>query len=259
MFEVVYNTPMTFPINFHFGSTTIPSHPIFEILAIVVGYAYFRYLKKKRTNEPLAPEAEYWLIVGMFVGAFIGSRFIAALENPTMFLHSYTWLYYIGGQTIAGGIAGGIIGVEITKKIIHIKRRTGDLFVYPLILGIMIGRIGCLLTGVIDGTVGLPCNLPWCFNQGDGIARHPTSLYEILFLGLLWIIVKRIEKTAKLKEGDLFAIFAFSYSFFRYFEELLKPRDPLWLGLSSIQLLTAIVVIYYGLYFIRRYKKHDKS
>ena len=250
---------MTFPINFHFGSVTISSHPVFEILAFFLAYRYFVYLKAKRKNDPLSPEAEYWLIIGMVVGAFIGSRLTAALENPTMFLHSYTWLYYIGGQTIAGGIGGGIVGVEITKKILKIKRKTGDFFVYPLIFGIMIGRIGCLLTGVTDGTVGLPCNLPWCFNQGDGIPRHPTSLYEILFLGILWIILKQIEKRIKLREGDLFGIFAFNYGLFRFFEEFLKPRDTLWLGLSSIQLLAGILVIYYGLYFIRRYKKRDNS
>ena len=250
---------MIFPINFHFGSLVIPSHPVFEILAYVVAYKYFTYLKTKKQKDPLSPDAQWWLIIGLSIGGFIGSRITAALEDPTMFFHSYTWLYYIGGQTIAGGIAGGILGIEITKKILKIKRKTGDLFVYPLILGIMIGRIGCLLTGVTDGTVGLPCNLPWCFNQGDGIPRHPTSLYEILFLGIMWIIIKQIEKRGKLKEGDLFSILALNYALFRFFEEFIKPRDPLWIGLSSIQLLAGIVVIYYVQYFIRRYKKYDNA
>ncbi len=245
---------MIFPINFHFGSTTIPSHPVFEVTAIIVAYFYFIHLKKRR-NDPLDPEAGWWIVVGLALGGLIGSRFVAALENPTMFLHTYTWLYYIGGQTIAGGVGGGILGVEITKKILNIKRKTGDLFVYPLILGIMIGRIGCLLTGVTDGTVGLPSNLPWAFDQGDGIPRHPTSLYEIIFLAILWSILKKIEKKKILREGDLFALFAVSYALFRFFEEFLKPRDPLWINLSSIQLLAAILMVYYAQYFIRRYRK----
>ena len=246
---------MTFPIDFQFGSTTIPSHPVFELLAIFVAYRYFVYLKEKTKNEPFAPDVEWWLIIGLALGGFIGSRFVAALENPTMFLHSYTWLYYIGGQTIAGGVAGGIIGVEIAKKILHVKRKTGDLFVYPLILGIIVGRIGCFLTGVKDGTVGLPSHLPWAFDQGDGIPRHPTSLYEISFLLILWIIIKKVNTKKILKEGDLFAIFAFSYGFFRFLEEFVKPRDTLWLGLSSIQLLGVGLVLYYLVYFIKRYKK----
>jgi prolipoprotein diacylglyceryltransferase len=248
--------PVTFPIDIHIGSLIIPSHPVFEVLGFIVAYAYFQFLKNKKGSGPLSPRAESAIIIGIAVGALIGSRLVAALENPILFFHSPTWLYYLSDQTIAGGIAGGLIGAEIMKKISGIKRRTGDLFVYPLILGIMIGRIGCFLKGVSDGTVGLPCNLPWCFNQGDGIPRHPTSLYEILFLGLLWVCIRQIEKRGILKEGDLFSVFVLCYSLFRFFVEFIKPRNPLCLGLSSIQLLAAGLVIYYVMYFIRRYKKN---
>lgn len=250
---------MTFPINIHIGTLTILSHPTFEILAFLAGYYYFNFLKRKKGPDPLSPNAEWWIIIGLALGAFIGSRLFAALEHPAFFLHPTTWLYYIGGQTIAGGIVGGIIGVEITKRILKVKRRTGDLFVYPLILGIIIGRIGCFLTGVMDGTVGLPSNLPWALNQGDGILRHPTALYEILFLGSLWAAIKKIERRAIMQEGDLFGIFVLCYSLFRFFEEYLKPRETLWAGLSSIQLLAGIIVVYYLIYFIRRYKNYVKK
>ncbi len=253
--QISYNLAMVFPLVIHIGTTIIAVHPIFELLSFFIGYRYYRYIKEKVKHDPLSPNAEVWIIIGMALGAFILSRLVAALENPALFLHSGTWLYYIGGQTITGGIAGGILGVEITKKFLGIKRKTGDLFVYPLMLGVIIGRIGCFLTGVVDGTVGLPSSLPWAFDQGDGILRHPTSLYEILFVILMWIVVKNVEKKKVMYEGDLFSIFVSSYLFFRFFEEFLKPREVLWLGLSSIQLLAAIVVLYYGVYFIKRYKK----
>jgi len=244
-----------FPIDIHIGQVIVPSHSVFEALAFFIGYRYFVFIKEKKRLDPLHPEAQWWIIIGMAIGAFIGSRLIAALEDPVLFLHSPTWLYYIGGQTILGGVGGGILGVEITKKILKIKRKTGDLFVYPLILGIIIGRIGCFLKGVTDGTAGLPSNLPWAFDQGDGIPRHPTSIYEIIFLGLLWIVIKQIEKKDILKQGDLFSVFIFCYALFRFFEEFIKPRDPIWIGLSSIQLLAVTLVVYYAIYFTKRYKK----
>ncbi len=244
---------MVFPIDLHIGAVIIPSHPIFETLAFFIGYRYFLHVKSKNKADPLSPGAEWWIVVGMAVGAFIGSRLVAALEDPSLFAHASTWLYYVGGQTITGGIAGGLLGVEVTKKILKVRRKTGDLFVYPLMLGMMIGRVGCLLTGVSDGTVGLPSSLPWAFDQGDGIPRHPASLYEIIFLGLLWAFLKQVEKRGILKEGDLFAAFVFGYSAFRFCEEFIKPRDPLWISLSSIQLLVAALMIYYAVYFIRRY------
>jgi prolipoprotein diacylglyceryltransferase len=247
---------MTFPLDLHIGSLIIPVHPIFETLAFFIGYRYFLYIKRQRKNDPLSDDKQWWLVIGMALGAFIGSRLTAALEDPSIFLHSITWLYYVGGQTILGGVAGGIVGVEIAKKILGIRRKTGDLFVYPLILGMIIGRIGCLLTGVKDGTVGLPSNLPWAFDQGDGVPRHPTSLYEIIFLLISWLIIRRLEKKGGHKEGFLFAAFVFLYAGFRFFVEFIKPRETLLMGLSSIQLVAIALVVYYITYFI---KTHDNS
>jgi prolipoprotein diacylglyceryltransferase len=246
---------MTFPLDIHIFGTTIPVHTIFELLSFFIGYRFFIFLRGKKKSDLLSPHAEWWLIVGMALGAFVGSRFIAALENPFLFMHPPTLMYYISGHTIAGGIIGGILGVEIAKKILKVQRKTGDLFVYPLMLGILIGRIGCFLTGVKDGTVGLASQLPWAFDQGDGIARHPTSLYEMAVIAAIWVIVKKFEKRGVLKQGDLFYIFVFCYFLFRFLVEFIKPRNTLWIELSSIQLLAGVVLIYYALYFIRRYKK----
>ncbi len=68
------------------------------------------------------------------------------------------------------------------KRYIGLRTSTGDLYSIPLALGIAIGRIGCFLTGLSDNTYGIPTSLPWAINFGDGIPRHPTQLYEILFL-----------------------------------------------------------------------------
>lgn len=245
---------MPFPIDIHLGTITIASHAVFELLAFFVGYRYYKYLKGKRAVEVLAPHAQTKIIIGMTIGAFLGSRLLAALEHPMLFIHPPAWLYYIGGQTIAGGILGGIIGVEITKKLLGITRKTGDFFVFPLIVGIMIGRVGCFLTGVKDGTVGLACAYSWCFDQGDGIARHPTSLYEILFLICMLVTLRIVERYNVLKEGDLFSVFVAGYAVFRLCVEFIKPREVLALGFSSIQFAMFVLVIHYIIYFIRRYK-----
>ncbi|MEN9524111.1 MAG: hypothetical protein RL536_180 [Candidatus Parcubacteria bacterium] len=246
---------MDFPINFHIGSITILSHPFFQFLAFTFGYWYYRYLQKRKPTAPFSEEMHWSILIGMIIGAFIGSRLVAALEDPALFIHSASWLYYVGSQTVLGGLIGGIIGVEISKKIIGLKRKTGDVFVFPIMLAIMIGRIGCLMTGVTDGTVGLPSNLPWAFDQGDGIARHPTSAYEILFILLLFFTLKYLSspKFSKyLQEGDLFRFFIIGYGLFRLFIEFIKPIHVLFLGLSSIQLVSLVAVIYYSQYFIRR-------
>ena len=128
------------------------------------------------------------------------------------------------------------------------KRSTGDLFAFPLIAGIMVGRVGCALTGVSDGTVGNPSNLAWAFDQGDGISRHPTSLYEIIFLGFLWFILGRVNNKWKLKNGVLFRLTIIGYLTFRFFVDFIKPSVPLFLGLTSIQLVAILFALYYALW-----------
>jgi prolipoprotein diacylglyceryltransferase len=90
--------------------------------------------------------------------------------------------YLIGGKTIVGALAGGLISVELIKRYIGLHQSTGDLYAIPLALGIAIGRIGCFLTGLSDNTYGTPTTLPWAINFGDNTPRHPTQLYEIAFL-----------------------------------------------------------------------------
>ena len=62
---------------------------------------------------------------------------------------------------------------------------TGDLLALPLVLGIAIGRIGCFLSGLEDQSYGVATALPWGVDFGDGVARHPTQLYEYRFSPLL--------------------------------------------------------------------------
>ena len=90
-----------------------------------------------------------------------------------------------------GGLFGGLIGVEISKKIIKERHSSGDLFTFPIIIGIIIGRIGCFLSGTKEFTYGRETNFITGMDLGDGLYRHPISLYEIIFLILLFIFLKQ--------------------------------------------------------------------
>jgi prolipoprotein diacylglyceryltransferase len=153
-------------------------------------------------------------------------------------------------KTIVGGMLGGLIGVEFTKKRLGITVSSGDLMVYPLILAMIIGRTGCFLAGLNDGTYGIPSNLPWAINFGDGIRRHPTNLYEILFWLTLWLVLKMIERRWQLTDGSKFKIFLSSYLVFRFFVEFIKPDYFFPFGLSVIQLVCIAGILYYYKVFL---------
>ncbi len=135
------------------------------------------------------------------------------------------------GKTVVGGLLGGWLGVEIAKRFGGIYRRTGDLFVLPLCVGIAVGRVGCLVAGLADDTYGKPTSLPWSVDFGDGIGRHPVQAYEIVFLMLMGVL---LERNRKLPEGVRFRIFVASYLAWRVVIDFLKPQ-PLIYGLDVIQ------------------------
>lgn len=227
--------------------TLVPMHPgihfLFESLAYFAGFRLFAHLRKQ---DPISTEQRNWVLVGCIVGAVLGAKAIVWLEDPgKYFSHELSLPVLLAGKSIAGALVGGLAGVELIKKCIGLKQATGDLLVYPLILGIIVGRIGCLLGGYYDQTYGTPTSLPWGVDFGDGISRHPTQLYEILFLlGLAGVIHWR--KQSSYIQGQLFQWFMVGYFAFRLAVEFIKPVPHVYWGLNSIQLLSLGVLVYYG-------------
>jgi prolipoprotein diacylglyceryltransferase len=150
-----------------------------------------------------------------------------------------------------GGFLGGLAGVEIVKKIIKEKKASGDLFVDPIILALIIGRIGCFSMGVYEETYGTATKFPWGMNLGDGFLRHPVCLYEIIFLTGSWVCFRRIQKKLSLEQGALFKLFMIAYLGFRFLLDFIKPHYTFDVGLSTIQLTCIAGLLYYLPYIIQ--------
>ena len=95
------------------------------------------------------------------------------------------------------------------------------------------GRVGCLLAGLADDTYGKVTTVPWGVDFGDGLRRHPTQAYEILFLICLGLVLHVLGKRPH-REGALFRGFMFGYLLWRLVVDFLKPQ-PLVDGLNWIQ------------------------
>jgi prolipoprotein diacylglyceryltransferase len=223
-------------------------HFICETLAYFLGYRYYAYLRK-HTNDKISTGNRLIIFIGAAFGAFVGSHVVGVLENPTLLSH-FGIIYFMGNKTIVGGMLGGLIGVELTKKQIGVTVSSGDLMVYPLILAMIIGRTGCFLAGLEDGTYGIASGLPWAIDFGDGIRRHPTNLYEILFWLMLWAGLKGFEKYRHFADGARFKLFMVSYLLFRFLVEFIKPDYFFSFGLSVIQLVCIAGILYYYKVFL---------
>ena len=201
---------------------------------------------RKRNTDVINTNNRLSIILGAALGALVGSRLVGFLENPLIEFTLKNAITLLNTKTIMGGLFGGLLGVELAKKIISEKQSSGDLFVFPLILGIFIGRIGCFLSGINEFTYGKVTTSAFGMDLGDGLLRHPTSLYELFFLIFLFIALKTVNNRLQLKNGDLFKIFMLSYFGFRFCIEFLKPNVFYTIGLSSIQILCVICWLYYS-------------
>jgi prolipoprotein diacylglyceryltransferase len=240
-----------FPFTIQIGSLSIPLHAVFETAAFFIGFRYFLYLRKQH-GDVYSSSSRIWVIIGAIFGAVIGSRIIGALERPDELMNADNGLLYIySNKTVVGGFLGGLCGVELTKKIIGEKHSSGDLFAYPMILALIIGRIGCFSMGVYEETYGTVTNIISGMNLGDGLKRHPVTLYEIVFLTALWIGLKQIHKRHDLESGGVFKLFMISYLVFRFLLDFIKPHYDVFLGLSTIQLTCLAGLFYYIPYIIQ--------
>ncbi|GHV51610.1 hypothetical protein FACS1894181_13700 [Bacteroidia bacterium] len=239
-----------FPMSLHIGGHVFLLHSLFDLIATFVAFRYYLVLRKRR-GDTVNHFNRLVALAGATVGAVAGSHLLGACENiPQWIASSHPWLYLWLNKTMAGGLAGGLIGVELFKKVVGERQSTGDLFTYPLLLGIIIGRFGCFSTGIYEETYGIASSLPWAMDLGDGIYRHPVALYEIIFLAALWIVLKQIQGRYTLQPGALFKLFMVSYFLFRFLLDFIKPGWRYFLGLGSIQLACLLVLLYYIPYII---------
>lgn len=206
----------------------------------------FQLILRRRHLDVLDRSQRLAVMAGGLVGALLGAKGLVLLQHLDWIAAggAQALAPVLQGKTVVGALLGGVLGVELSKKLLGVRQATGDVFVLPLIAGMAIGRLGCFLTGLSDRTYGIATDLPWGVDFGDGLPRHPTQLYEVLFLGLLALAIQMLSRRPQ-RNGLLFQIFLASYLSFRFLVDFLKPEFHLLLGLSAIQLACLIGLVFY--------------
>jgi phosphatidylglycerol:prolipoprotein diacylglycerol transferase len=224
------------PIIFSSGGYTLTSYSLFVALGLVA--AVLVYYLNTRSRE-VGSDGLY-IALAAAVGGIIGAKLPIWIANLGQIVADPQLQLLLSGRTIVGGLIGGALGVYVTKRQLNIRRKLGNYLVPSLCIGIFFGRIGCLLTGCC---YGVPTGLPWGVNFGDGIPRHPTQLYEALFM-LGFFAYAQVMKD-RYEPGDLFKRFMVLYFGWRFFAEFIRV-NPVWaFGLTYYQVAALLVVIFY--------------
>ena len=144
-----------------------------------------------------------------------------------------------GGKSLVGGLVCGWLAVEIAKRVLGIRRSTGDDWALALPAGEAIGRIGCYFNGCCYGT---KCDASWAIYQ-HGAWRHPTQLYAGAAAALIFAVVW-FSRGQMRREGDSFKLYLLLYGASRLAIEFARERSTVWNNLSLVQIIcleTAIV------------------
>jgi len=228
---------------------------------------------------PTAVWAHYIGDAAAWIGAFLLARWqyrrwpheasaLAARTRPSYFVVlalcavAGAWLIgtfnmsdsgrVIPSHSIAGALAGGILGVELWKWRKGIRGSTGGPFVAPLCVGIVIGRLGCLFAGLPDATYGVPTTLPWAVDLGDGTGRHPVQVYEALTMAAFLVVYLRARAGGQnWAVRHAFHALITVYAVQRFGWEFLKPY-PRVLGPLNLFQLLMLGLIAYGIAWWRR-------
>lgn len=188
-------------------------------------------------------------------GAFLGAKLVYLAAEGWMFRNDpQRWLVWATGKSIVGALLGGYAGVEIAKKANGYEKATGGFFAVIAPVGIVVGRLGCLLHGCC---LGKACDPAWYTMQDSlGHARWPAVHAEIGFnllalAAILWL------RAAKRLTGQLFHLYLVAYGLFRFAHEPLRDTPSLTAhgSLTGYQ-LAALAVAGLGAWgFIRRMRQ----
>ena len=228
-------------------------HGIFEWGGIFVGAKL--YLRSSGISlTALGTNRRFPVIMGCVAGAAVGNKLVHWIHHAERWplLVDSPWLL-LQGQSIVGALLGGLIGVELGKRFAGVRESTGDAFVAPLLVGLIIGRIGCFLAGLADDTYGNPTTLPWGVDFGDGTPRHPTQLYDMVFALATLLLLRHWRPLLAREPGLQFKLMLAGYLLWRLLIDGLKPVPFTYPGgLGGIQFVCAVALAIYLPYVIRQ-------
>ncbi|MCA9266820.1 MAG: prolipoprotein diacylglyceryl transferase, partial [Planctomycetales bacterium] len=168
----------------------IRGYGVMLLLGVVAGVGLAAHQARRMAVDP---EHVFSLAFAMFVAAIIGARVFFVIQYWHEFTtvldeagpRAATWPEVIGavlnvtqgGLVVYGSLIGGLLGAAWYLRRAKLPMLAmGDLIAPSLVLGLALGRLGCLMNGCCFGG---PCALPWGvtfpFNSPpyqDQVARH---------------------------------------------------------------------------------------
>ncbi len=237
------------PVIFHVGGFALTWYSLAITLGILAGILVA--LREGR-RKGIGKDEIYALALWGIIGGFIGARLFHVVENLDYY-GANPWTIFAlqkGGLAIWGGVIGGALAVAIYAKRRGLPlARLADGAVPALLVGQIIGRIGCIVNG---DAYGGTTSLPWGFVYSHpdalipghlwGVPTHPYPVYEMIWnlaiLLSLWLVRTRLKT-----DGLLFFGYVFLYSIGRFVLSFVRQEKIWFWGLQEAQVVALIALL----------------
>lgn len=253
------------PIALQLGPVAIHWYGLMYLAAFGSAWLLGRWLITHQKTSLKLRDLEDLIFYGVLAVVAGGRLGYVLFYKPAYYAAHPIEVFYLweGGMSFHGGLLG------VTLMMIWFARSRGYSlltvtdFVSPLIpMGLATGRLGNFINGELWGRTS---DVPWAMvfpQSGDGLARHPSQLYQLSLEGLaLFVIVWWFTLTTR-PRGQVTAVFLMGYGFFRFLAEFAREPDNflgvLAGGLSMGQWLSLPMIIFGASLFLwaKRYKAH---
>jgi phosphatidylglycerol---prolipoprotein diacylglyceryl transferase len=159
-----------------------------------------------------------------------------------------------GGLSIWGAVGGGLIALLVLARRHHLDSLVlMDAIAPAVVLAQAIGRWGNYFNQELFGR---PTKLPWALeidfaHRPAGFEKfatfHPTFLYESLWCLFVFGTIVFLERRARLRRGQTFALYVAMYTFGRIWFEALRIDDATRVFGVRFNLLLSIVLSAFGI------------
>lgn len=241
--------PQFDPIAFSLGPVAVRWYGLMYLVAFALLFLLGR--ARIRAASPSVPpkfgqrdleDLLFWGAIGTVLGGRLG---YALFYKPAHFLANPLDVFMVwqGGMAFHGGLIGVIAAMALFARRRGWRFLQISDFIAPLVpLGLAAGRMGNFINGELWGR---PTTVPWgmVFPQaGDGIARHPSQLYQFAGEGLLLFLLVWLYSSRPRPMGAISGLFLVGYGVMRFLAEFAREPDAflglLGLGLSMGQWLS---------------------
>lgn len=191
------------------------------------------------------------------IGCVIGSRIIFLFTQIPGLSKNFTFSKFLttalfGGYVFYGGLLGAIGGAWIfSKKRKYCIDDVMDFVVPAFALFHAFGRIGCFMSGCC---YGFKLKEQFVFG-GVHLNYFPLQLVEAAFEFVMFFFLSNVNDGKKLK------VYLLLYSAFRFINEFFRGDTirGIWLGISTSQIIAAIIIALILFSYIKNLSSRDKD